>query len=214
MEPMELNNHVVAAERTIIGGMLMTNAKHDVDLSPSDFYDPKAEAAWQAILAMQAQGDPVDPGTVYEHIESTGGRLPGLTFDWLFECVQMNTAMGHVESHVGIVRDAAVRRRVEVAARGVLQAAQDGRSADDLTDYARGAFDAVGPSQAVELESLAESMPRTIEMISQPPNYVLSPWADLNARIGGFSPGRLYVIGARPGVGKSVAALQLSLIHI
>ena len=211
MEPMELNNHVVAAERTVIGGMLMTNAKHDVDLSPSDFYDPKAEAAWQAILAMQAQGDPVDPGTVYEHIESTGGRLPGLTFDWLFECVQMNTAMGHVESHVGIVRDAAVRRRVEVAARGVLQAAQDGRSADDLTDYARGAFDAVGPSQAVELESLAESMPRTIEMINQPPNYVLSPWADLNARIGGFSPGRLYVIGARPGVGKSVAALQSAL---
>lgn len=189
----------------------MTNAKHDVDLDPADFYDPRAEDTWRTILEMQAQGDPVDPATVSQKLDAKGSRLPGLTFDWLFESVQANTTMGHVDSYVGMIRDAAVKRRVEAAARGIVQAAQSGMGADDLTDMARGAFTDVGASQAVELETLAQSMPRTIDMIERPPEYVLSPWADLNAAIGGFAPGRLYVIGARPGVGKSVAALQSAL---
>ena len=38
--------------------------------------------------------------------------------------------------------------------------------------------------------------------------FTPTPWPDLNQIIGGWKPGGLYVIAARPGVGKTLAALQ------
>src|SRR5690606_39441897 len=37
-----------------------------------------------------------------------------------------------------------------------------------------------------------------------------SPWPDLDHLTGGFRPGAVYVIGARPGAGKSVFGLQIA----
>jgi len=41
--------------------------------------------------------------------------------------------------------------------------------------------------------------------------YTPTIWPSLNASIGGLKPGALYVVGARPGVGKSVVALNLAM---
>jgi replicative DNA helicase len=51
----------------------------------------------------------------------------------------------------------------------------------------------------------------TLSNLETPPVHMKSPWPMLDGMINGFAPGRLYIMGARPGVGKSVAALQIAL---
>src|SRR5699024_8975199 len=38
-----------------------------------------------------------------------------------------------------------------------------------------------------------------------------SPWEELTEQIGGLRRGALYVVGARPGIGKTITALQMAL---
>jgi replicative DNA helicase len=49
-----------------------------------------------------------------------------------------------------------------------------------------------------------------MDEIDRPKEYPLSPWSLLNEIIGGFRPGALYIIGARPGVGKTIVGLQIA----
>jgi len=58
--------------------------------------------------------------------------------------------------------------------------------------------------------SLREAAADLISKLDQPPRFIPTPWPALNELIGGFRPGALYVIGARPSIGKSLVALQLA----
>jgi replicative DNA helicase len=49
-----------------------------------------------------------------------------------------------------------------------------------------------------------------LDEIDKPRNYPLTPWPQLNKVIGGLRPGALYIVGARPGVGKTIVGLQLA----
>jgi replicative DNA helicase len=46
--------------------------------------------------------------------------------------------------------------------------------------------------------------------LTEEPDQCPTPWSSLNDIIGGLRPGGLYVVAARPSVGKSVVALQLA----
>jgi replicative DNA helicase len=58
--------------------------------------------------------------------------------------------------------------------------------------------------------SLREAGAQLVDQLDQPPRFIPTPWPALNQLIGGLRPGAFYVIGARPGKGKSLIALQLA----
>jgi len=49
-----------------------------------------------------------------------------------------------------------------------------------------------------------------MDELDKPKEYAKSPWPSLNELIVGFKPGALYIIGARPGIGKTVVGLQIA----
>ena len=53
-------------------------------------------------------------------------------------------------------------------------------------------------------------MESTVNFLDSPITFTPTPWASLNQIIDGLKPGALYVVGARPSVGKSVVGLQLA----
>jgi replicative DNA helicase len=105
----------------------------------------------------------------------------------------------------------ALRRRIREATVRIAQITSGNNDRLDLIDSVRAEIDA-----ATELKSLGSvtSMKDDIRAVlaehRSSVTLTPSPWAALNDVIVGFGPGRMYVIGARPGVGKSALALQIA----
>lgn len=62
-------------------------------------------------------------------------------------------------------------------------------------------------TQSVTLREAAASV---IDDLDNPPSFIPTPWGALNEALGGLRKGALYVIAARPGIGKSLLGLQLA----
>lgn len=201
-------------EQSIIGALLDPQQRviDDLDLDPADFNDIRCEATYRVIQSMQAEGKTADPATVDAEIrQDPTFDIKGVDFEWLYDAFKANTTFFSVDEYARIVRDAAVKRRIRTAATRIAQAVAEDLAVEDLVDLARREVDQAGQVNAVDLQTLGESMRATLDSMGKPVERVLSPWGDLNSLIGGFSPGRLYVVGARPSVGKSVVALQCAL---
>lgn len=199
-------------ERAIIGAVISRgpHIMDDVELEPTDFYNPQCEFVYRLAMDRHSCGEPVDTLAIDAALRANPDAH-GMDFSWLHRNVELNTSYNNVYEYARIVRDEAARRRVKAAATRVMQAANDGTDPDELVDLGRREMERAGRIANDELVPLHSSMLDTLEEIENPVRGVLTPWADLNSLIGGLVPGRLYVVGARPGVGKSAWALQAAL---
>ena len=75
--------------------------------------------------------------------------------------------------------------------------------AQEIIENARAEIDACTRTVA-DTAWIADHIDATLDAFSAEPNHTPTPWADLNHLIGGWRPGCLYVIGARPGSGKTM----------
>src|SRR5690606_16184088 len=111
------------------------------------------------------------------------------------------------------VMDTAKRRRLVNAGTRITQLgyATDGSDVDALIETARAEVDATSRATA-EVTFVSDVLSAELEALtSEEPPGVLTPWQGLNHLIGGWRPGRMYVIAARPNVGKSILALQAAI---
>src|SRR5512146_1791418 len=121
-----------------------------------DFYSPQHEQVWQAMALMDARGVDVDQVTLRE---ATGQKLNGLIAD-VITCRDMIPA--NAEHYAGIVQGWAVRRRMDGAARRVLEEARGpeggrpGWSSQVAAQFAaiRDTAEPERPNEAVSLEEL------------------------------------------------------------
>jgi replicative DNA helicase len=61
-----------------------------------------------------------------------------------------------------------------------------------------------------QVEFVQDILLASVDHLNSKPDFVPSQWGSLNAFLGGFRPGALYIIGARPSVGKSVVAVNMA----
>lgn len=197
-------------EAAVIGIALNDRrALDDLDLlEPNDFRDERLGELWALIRAQHQAGKPHDVTTI-----AARARVDGLTADDV-QSMAIMAPMGASADYYGdIVAKEALRDRLRAAGTRVAQLAQEADldQLPDVAEVSRAEIDAaakIGTSIAGIRagdyfdEFLAE-VGKTVKMIP-------TPWIDLDHLIGGLRPGAVYVIGARPGVGKSVVGLQLA----
>jgi replicative DNA helicase len=212
---MSTDTTLTAMEQAIIGAVLDPSRRgilDDLNLSPEDFNDVRCEAVYHKAQRLSQAGQTFDAATMAAAVdEDPEFDVKGVDFGWLYNCFTANTTLPLVLQYAGKVRDEATRRRLRTVARRITQAADEGRPVDDLVDMARREVDAAGRVDVSGLVTLGESMRDTLRAMNEPTRRVATPWSDVNDLIGGFRPGGMYVVGARPAVGKSVVALQCAL---
>lgn len=198
------------AERNVLGALLMApDVFIDVasTLRPDDFYRPAHETIWQAIAAQAASDEPVDPVLIMERLRAQGdlNRVGGP--EYLHTLVSETASAANALYYARIVHRYGGVRRVQSAAMQIEQLARSstGGDLDDLRQRASSAMDRAVDDQKPRGGWVYDTFPATLESLSEPARSIPSPWSELDRYIGGFSPGRLVVVGARPGVGKALA---------
>ena len=204
------------AEQSVLGAVLLSDTALpaliiDERLQPEDFYRESHGRIFRAMLDLHTVGEPVDALTLVEHLkqagdlESVGGRA---AVDLLAGSVP---AVGNVRQYAKIVRDNAMLRRllrasyeiqsrvhsheapprelVDLAERAILEVAHEDSRKD---------FRAIHDLLSSELDKL-ERLSREGKAITG----TSSGFEDLDTITGGFQPGNLIILAARPSMGKS-----------
>ena len=206
-------NHDEVAEQSVLGAMLISrDAITDVTdiLDGGDFYRPAHETIYRTILDLSAAGSPVDAITVNDaltrmgEIQRTGGA--GYTHTLATTVPSASSGAYYAE----IVAHAATRRRLTMAGRKIQDLATSGGDVDELVEASRREVDLTSRATRSVVQSFGETIDVMLGSLDEEVNHHPTPWAALNQIIGGLRPGALYVVGARPSVGKSVVALNLA----
>lgn len=203
------------AEQAVLGCMMLdVRAVWEVIAlcTPSDFFDGRHVDIGYAIVALAHRNEPTEPGAVVAELEKTGTlkRCGGAAYVWELSAVpSVWSTVGH---YTQIVLDAAIRRRLVDAGQTILEMGNtpEGEPLDQV-ETARSIVDAVTRSAKVDVRPIGDSFEAMIDGLAAPAVYVPTPWHELNDMIGGLRPGKLYVIGARPGSGKSIVGMELAM---
>lgn len=114
-------NYDRVAEVAILAACLHSaTARSEVKrhLVPADFYDPRHEVIWNAMLRLERAGKQVDPVSILAVTKTERGVT-----EILPDIVTAIALPDHVGQHAEIVRSWAIKRRIESTARQVLQQA-------------------------------------------------------------------------------------------
>lgn len=198
------------AEQAVIGIALNDRrALDDLDLlEPGDFRDERLGALWALIRSRHQQGKPHDVTSM-----SAISRINGLSPSDI-QGMAISAPVGGSAGYYGeIVAGEATRDRLIAAGTRIAQLAQEadlGQMAD-VAEASRAEVDAAGKVAGVDAGIRAgDYFDEFMTQVGTAVKRIPTPWIDLDHLIGGLRPGAVYVIGARPGAGKSVFGLQLA----
>ena len=202
------------AEKAVLAALLESNGGclHEISLEPRDFSTVQGEILYGLIQDVVGSGRPADPLTVEDEagrLDEAGRRAVPLGFVWTLTDVFVPEAA--VAHHAAIVAREAARRRFVAVTANLHQRAQEGADVHALVDEGLEALTKATAGLGSSTRPVSETIDGTLDALDSPVTYTESPWENVNHFIQGWRPGALYVIGARPSVGKTVAGFQAAL---
>lgn len=207
----------VGAEKQVLGSVLLKpDQMVDVAavLHAGDFYRPAHETIWRACVSQQEASEPVDPKLVAERLKGDGdlGRVGGAPylFDLVNGCLTPANATHYAEI---VARYAGLRRIVDAGSRITQMAAgAAGADLEEVRERSRSFIESATDTRRRMGGWAYEQIPETLYTLeSEPARLLPTPWPGLDDHVGGWAPGRLYTVGARPGVGKTVVGVQAAV---
>ncbi|MDO3331406.1 replicative DNA helicase [Mycobacteroides abscessus] len=213
----------VAAEQSVLGGMLLSkDAIADVleKVRPADFYKPNHQSIYEVILELYGRGEPADPVTVAAELErrSILRRVGGAPY--LHTLIATVPTAANAGYYAGIVAEKALLRRLVAAGTRIVQygyAGADGAEVADVVDRAQAeVYDVTERRNSEDFVPLEELLQPTMDELDAIASNggiakgVPMGYRDLDAITNGLQPGQLVIVAARPGVGKSTVALDIS----
>ncbi len=214
--------HSNEAEQSVLGGLLLDNRAWDRagdQLTGGDFYNFEHRLIFGAIGVLLTASRPADVITVFEHLERAGkadecGGMPYLNL-----IAQSVPSAANMHRYAEIVRDRALQRKVIAATMDAACIAWEGG------DDTGAAIDRITTLFGELQRGQVRKMPRSIADIALEriehytaledgtatagwPTHIPALDARLN---GGLRAGGLYILAARPSVGKSSFAQSVGL---
>ncbi|MEO0024319.1 MAG: hypothetical protein RL196_760 [Actinomycetota bacterium] len=209
------------AEQSTLGAMLIsTDAVAAVFglINGKDFYAPKHELIFEAIVTLFGQGEPTDVITITDQLLKTDSLTRAGGADYLHTLTSIVPTAANVEYYAEIVQEKAILRRlVEVGTKIAQSGYANIGEVDDLVNQAQTAvYQVTAGVRAQEYAALEESIKAAVddmeaaekrdgELVGVPTGFL-----ELDNMTHGLHPGQLVIVAARPAVGKSTLALDFA----
>ncbi len=215
--------HNLEAEQSVLGAILLADTTLyglviNEGLKPDHFYREQHAAVYAAMLELYQESREIDVLTVTEQLR-TAGKLEGVGGPAMVDALAgAAPAAGNVREYARIVHNNALLRRllsttqqiqasvynheapprelVEWAERDILEVAHDDSQKD---------FRQIGEVLHDEIDKLHRLSIQQTSLTGTP-----SGFKDLDEITGGFQPGNLIIIAARPSMGKSALVTNMA----
>ena len=215
--------HNLDAEQSVLGAILLSDRSLyalviEEGLRAEDFYRERHGVIYEAMLALYNESEPVDVLTVTDRLRQMGKLEEVGGAASVDELTGLVPAAGHARRYAQIVRENALLRRllkstyeiqesvighrapprelVELAEKAMLEVARDDRQQD---------FRAIEEVLVEELDKLHRLSIEGTSLTGTP-----SGFERLDEITGGFQPGNLIIIAARPAMGKSALVCNIA----
>ncbi len=204
------------AEASVLGAMMVSESAIepvllDVRLQEEDFYKAPHRVIFRAIKALDTRGQAVDFLTVSEQLTQTGELAEAGGRDAISGLGSATPAPGNARHYALIVKQNALLRRLMTTAQGIERSVRDREGEPrELVERAEAALFKVAHEEQAEdfheLGQILEEEVARLEEIARSGGGITgtpSGFRDLDSITGGFQPGNLIIMAARPGMGKS-----------
>ena len=215
--------HNLEAEQSVLGAILLSDRSLyalviEEGLLAEDFYRERHALIYRAMLSLYEENEPVDVVTVIDRLRQMGKLEDAGGPASVDELTGIVPAAGHARRYAQIVRENALLRRllestyriqesvldhraaprelVEQAEKSMLEVARDDRQKD---------FRGIDEVLHDEIDKLHRLSLEGTSLTGTP-----SGFTDLDEITGGFQPGNLIILAARPAMGKSALVCNIA----
>ncbi|GHD44175.1 replicative DNA helicase [Mycetocola manganoxydans] len=213
--------HDMLAEQSALGGMLLSkDAVADVveSVRGVDFYIPKHEIIFDAILSLYSHGEPTDVITVTDELIKTGELSRAGGADYLHTLTRLVPTAANAGFYASIVAERALLRRLVEAGTRIVQMgyAGEGEVLDLVNTAQAEIYGVTGSTTAEDYVPLNEAVGTAFEEIEAANGSdgkmvgVPTGFSEMDDLTNGFHGGQLIIVAARPALGKSTLALDFA----
>jgi len=212
--------HNLDAERAVLGALLFEPGVFDLILEilkPEDFFSEAHRQIYQAMLALEAKGLPLDIIHLTDHLKSHGALEKVGGPEVIAGLVDGVASAVGVEHWAKKVREKALLRRIISEASGIIEEAYgEPEELESFLDFAEARFLEIATERVerkyVSLPELLTSGIKFLEELAQKKDItgVRSGYTALDNLTNGFQPQDLIIIAGRPSMGKSALALNIA----
>ncbi|QDV06616.1 Replicative DNA helicase [Planctomycetes bacterium Poly30] len=214
--------HDLQAEKCVLGALLLTPDRL-VEVTeickPPDFYDRRNRTIFECMIQLDERGQVVDGVHLIATLRAmnTLGEIGGVTY--LAEITSSVSTSAHVKHHAALISETAKLRGLIEASNGIIErafeTAPDADEVQELIDESEAAIFAIASQGeargATGVSSILDEVFHSIEAQRDRGEFtgIPSGFYELDDMLGGFNPGEMTVIAARPAMGKTAFVLNI-----
>lgn len=220
---LKLPPHSIAAEQSILGGLMLDNRVWDnisSKVCETDFYRPEHRVLFRAIITLANKNQPFDLVTLldtlksHESLDDAGGEA------YLFEIANNTPSVANILAYTDIVREKSVHRQLISVAQDIADSAYNthGREVHELLDFAETKVFAIadqtqsdgGPAPIKQILVKAVDKIDALFHSGDAITGISTGLMDLDNLTSGLQKSDLVIVAGRPSMGKTTFVMNIS----
>ncbi len=211
------------AEESALGAMMVSGGAIDavildVRLNEEDFYREGHRIVYRAIKSLHERGDPVDSISVAELLTQTGQLAEAGGRETVTQLPSAVPAPGNARHYARIVKQNALLRRLLNASHRIQKSVHEREGEpSELVEQAESLlFKVAYEDRASDFRKVADVLAEEVDRLEalargdRELTGTPSGFRDLDSLLGGFQPGNLIILAARPSLGKSALVCNIA----
>lgn len=207
----------IEAEEATIGSLLID---HDAILyvidiiKPADFFIARNQWIYNSIVDLHRANKPIDLLAIEAELKRHNRNVDT---SYLLELINRTPTSIHAAHYAALIKEASIKRQLINAAGSIAKISYNGASADEAISKSMAALMEVTignitnkPKAVNEITPILLDEVTAMAEGNRPPG-IPTQLKDIDKLIGGYKPGKLYLVAGRPGMGKSSLVLQSAI---